>query len=239
MNSEKPVKLFIVDDHSIIINGIKAMVEDQNDVKVVGSAMNAEEALQELKRLKKEGQFPDVLLIDIRMPDMNGIELMKKIMDKYPDANIAALTMFDDDEYIRSVLKLGAKGYILKNTNKDELLLGIKKIAKGGKFLSEDAIQTVISDLENEEKIKKLAKKHVKLTDKEKIVLNLIASELTNLKIAETLGVSPRTIHAHRRILMQKLGVKNTAGLIRTAMELNLITDDLPPFSVFDEDKEK
>ncbi len=238
MSADKPVKLFIVDDHAIIINGLKAMVEDQSDIEVIGTAMNAEEALQELKNLKKAGKFPDVLLVDIRMPDMNGIELMKKILEKYPDANIAALTMFDDDEYIRSVLKLGAKGYILKNTNKDELLLGIKKIAKGGKFLSEDAIQTVIADMENEEKIKKLAKKHVKLNDKEKIVLNLIASEYTNVKIAETLGVSPRTIHAHRRILMQKLGVKNTAGLIRTAMELNLITDDLPPFSVFDEDKE-
>lgn len=231
MGEQKKIKLFVVDDHAIIINGIKSMVTDQDDIEFVGAATSIQEALQKIKELKKEKKYPDVFLIDIKLKKENGIDLIRQILEANPNANVAALTMFDDDEYIRNVMRTGARGYILKNTSKEDLLTGIRKLAEGKKYLSDEALD-VITEATS---VSKGFDRNVKLTDKEKVILKLIASQYTNKKIAERLKISPRTVHTHRRSLMSKLGVKNTAGLVRRAMELDLIDEDIEIEGVFEE----
>jgi DNA-binding NarL/FixJ family response regulator len=181
--------------------------------------------------------------MDIKMPGLNGIETTKQITAEFPSIRVIALTMFDDDEYITTMLSAGAKGYLLKNTGKEELMRAIREVHNGKSYFSSEATQQVMKRFmsgiglngtttapSTASSVNGSASSHnseptfqgfnnVQLTKREIEILKLIASELTNQEIADRLFISPRTVHSHRRNLMQKVGVKNTAGLVRFAIE--------------------
>lgn len=232
----RKINVFIVDDHNIIINGISAMLENVDDVQLIGSANTGKEAIEKIREYE-----PDIVLMDIKMPEMNGIETTRKLLEADDAPHVLALTMFDDEEYISSMLSAGAKGYILKNTGKEELLRAIRRANEGKSYFSSDVTNTVMERFMTQNKeaaqvdqeldsasgepvrLKPRGSHEIKLTKRELEILKLIASEMTNQEIADKLFISPRTVHSHRRNLMQKVGVKNTVGLVRYAIEQKIV----------------
>lgn len=219
------IKIFVADDHQLFIEGIKALTRDSQEVKLIGEAENGEDLLAQLKTNQ-----PNVILMDINMPKINGIEATKKIRQLYPEIKILALTMFDDTLYVSEMIKAGASGYLLKNAGKAELITAITTVYKGERYVSSEVSLKMIDKMNNndqssaENKMPPVRKSEV--TKKELEILKLIAQELTNAEIASKLNNSPMTIITHRKNLLRKLGVKNTAGLIKYAMENGMLNDD-------------
>lgn len=221
----KPVRVLLVDDHNIILNGIKTMLEDETEIDIIGEANNGKDAI-----LKAETLKPDVILMDIKMPEMNGIEATKEITARNLPVGIVGLTMFDDDEYIAAMLQAGAKGYLLKNSSKQDIMAALKKVATGETYFSNEVTAAALRRLmaghapvRATNGSSAVSMDEVPLTKREMEILALIADELTNQEIADRLFISQRTVHSHRRNLMQKIGVKNTAGLVRYALEHKLL----------------
>lgn len=217
------IKIFIADDHQLFIEGVKALIRDSEEVTLIGEAENGADLLEQLKTKK-----PDVILIDINMPVMNGIEATKKIREQYPETKIIALTMFDDTAHVSEIMKAGASGYLLKNTGKAELIGAITKVYNGEKYVSSDMsvkiVEQMMSGKDNSEKEAGRVRK-ADITKRELEIIKLVAQELTNAEIAAKLNNSPMTIITHRKNLLRKLGVKNTAGLIKYAMQHGLLDD--------------
>jgi DNA-binding NarL/FixJ family response regulator len=216
------IKLLIVDDHKIIINGIRAMLEDVPHIQIIGEAYNGREAVEFVKK----NHLIDLVIMDIKMPEVNGIEATKVILSEYPNIRVLGLSMFDDNLYISNMLQAGASGYILKNTDKQELITAIQKVAKGETYFSRKVTSIVMQTFVSKNIAPPQLNIEIKpeeLTYREIEILKLIAQQMTNQEIADKLQISPRTVHSHRRSLMQKMGVKNTAGLVRYAIQNNLI----------------
>jgi len=210
------IKVVIADDHKVILNGIQSMLDDHPNIVLVACFENG---ISTLNAMEKER--PDVLLLDINLPDMSGIEVAKLVKQKYPDVSIIALTNFEDISFVKQMLSVGANGYLLKNTSKDELLEAIGSVVKGEEYLQKD-IQKKIIDLS-------LGKRNrsnliPKLTQREAEVLHAISEEFTTQQISENLFISPKTVETHRMNLMSKLGAKNTAGIIKIAFRLGLLS---------------
>lgn len=206
------IELFIADDHQMFIDGIKALLHDIKYIHIAGEANTGNEVLQKLKNTKV-----DIILLDIRMPDLNGIETATIISKSYPAIKILALTMYDDSNNITKMLKAGVKGYVLKNTSKDELIRAIQRLAEGNTFYSEQVVMDVMNKSTNEDTAPVL-----KLTKREIEVIKLIVKSMTNKEIAVQLFLSELTVKTHRQNVMQKLDVRNTAGLVKFAMDNNL-----------------
>jgi DNA-binding NarL/FixJ family response regulator len=204
------ITVMIADDHAIIRDGLKAMLAGAAGIEIVGCADNGKQVID---MLEKSGT--DVILMDISMPLMNGIETTKIITEKYPDVKVIALTIHEQIDQVRYMLNAGVKGYVLKDAAKEELIQAILAVGKGKKYYSEK-IREKLSSL-NTSGNKTL------LTEREKEILKLIADEYTNQQIADKLFLSVRTVDTHRRNLFQKLGVKNTAGLVKYAYTLGLV----------------
>ena len=223
LNPMNPVRLLVVDDHKMIINGIRSMLQDVPDIEVVAEASDGDQVLNAIE----QQQGVDVILMDIKMPGMNGIDATQAVVKRYPQTRVLALTMFDDDDYITSMLQAGATGYILKNTGRDELVEAIRRVSLGQPYFSKEVTSAVMSkymarrDAGGNSRASTLPP--IELTNREIEILKLIALEMTNQEIADKLFISPRTVHSHRRNLMQKIGVKNTAGLVRYAIGHQMI----------------
>ena len=206
------IRVFIVDDHPVVIEGIQSLLQNERGIEWAGHAMTAASCL---------GFFvnntADVVLMDISMPAMDGIELCKVMKEKYPGVFILGLSTFNQGLYIKKMMENGASGYILKNSSKDELLKAIETVNKGGIFFSGEAGEAL-------KEYQKSAKSQLpELTRREKEILGLIAEGYTNPQIAEKLFLSSFTVDSHRKNLLAKLDVKNTATLIRLAVERKLI----------------
>ncbi len=205
------IRVYIVDDHYIVIEGLKTLLQNEKDIEVVGHAMSAEACLQYFIL-----NTADIILMDINLPGMNGIQLCKEIKTLYPDVTILALSTFNQDSYIRQMMDNGASGYILKNTDKEELLEAIHAIYRGRIYLSFE-VNKLINSQAN-------AKSHLPvLTRREKEVLALVADGLTTLEIAQKLYISETTVNSHRRSLLDKSKAKNTAALIRYAIDNKMV----------------
>lgn len=211
------IQILLVDDHDIIRDGIKSLLEDEIGFNIIAEAETGKEAIDACE--KHEINF---IIMDISMPEMDGIEATKKIKDQHPDIKILALTMMDEDQHIRKMIEAGASGYILKNSDKSELIEAITTILDGRHYFSQDATQSVMMDLVKETP-KKQSADPAQITDREREVLELIVKEHTNQQIAEELYISIRTVDAHRRNLLQKTGAKNTAGLVTYAIKHDLV----------------
>lgn len=219
------INILIVDDHKIIINGIKSLLEDATDICILSEAADGLEAIQSIKNVSDI----QLVLMDIRMPNMDGVQATREITAQFPHIKVVALTMFDDNQYITSMLQAGARGYILKNTGKQELIRAIRLVAEGGTYFSSDVTSVVMSTYMNKSTPTAVSRgtelDPSQLTGREIEILKLIAFELTNKEIADKLIISPRTVHSHRRNLMQKIGVKNTAGLVRYALQFGILDE--------------
>jgi DNA-binding NarL/FixJ family response regulator len=218
LNMELPVKILLVEDHDIVRQGIRALLEGEKDiVTVIDEARNGAEALEKIRR-----QSPGVVLMDMNMPIMNGIECTKQIRREFPDVKVLILSMHDHESYLIEMLEAGANGYLLKNAAKDELVFAIKKIANDGIYFGPEFTLNMLA------KYKAAighssAKVDVKLSDREMDVLRLIAMGYTNTEMAKTLFTSVRTIETRRKKLLDKTGTTNTATLIKFAVLNGLI----------------
>ena len=202
------IKVFIVDDHYMVIEGIRSLLQNEKSVEWAGHATNAASCLAFLQQ-----QQPDVILMDINLPDKSGIDLCKEVKEKYPSVFIIGLSTFNQQSFIQKMMDNGASGYVLKNATQKELMEAIEAVAKGKIYLSDEVSQT----------LRRNESTNIVLTRREKEVLELIAEGMTNNVIAQKLFISPATVDTHRKNLLAKLDAKNTASLIRMASQLQLI----------------
>lgn len=205
------IKVYIVDDHAVVIEGIYSLLQKEKDIEMAGYASNAANCLQYFS-----SHTADVILMDISLPDMNGVDLCKLIKKNYPGIMVLALSTFNQGTYIRKMMESGASGYLLKNAARHEIIDAIKVVVKGKTYLSFDAGQALKSGTEQLNSIPPLTKR-------EKEVLAAVAEGLTNMQIAEKLFISVDTVESHRKNLHAKLNVKNTAMLVRFALENDLL----------------
>jgi DNA-binding NarL/FixJ family response regulator len=211
------IRLLLVDDHRLILEGIASYLEDDNNLELVGGASNGIEALDLLKTSQV-----DLALVDISMPHMDGIELTKRMTSEYPETKIICLSMFNDNMNIKKMMNAGAKGYVLKNCSQDELKKAINTIVGGETYYSPEVTETVMNALM---KKKVTSEFQIVLTDREVEVLQLIVQECSNQEISDKLFISARTVDAHKRNLLEKTGAKNVAGLVVFAINHNLVED--------------
>lgn len=209
------IKILIADDHRIVRDGIKSLLQDEKDMVVIAEAENGKQAIEILEKQKA-----DVALMDIQMEVMNGIEATQMIKEKFPQTKVLALSMFSDYGFISKMLKAGATGYILKNADKTEITEAIRKVAKGENYFSFEVSEKILDRAKG--KKEESSSMLIQLTDREKEILKLIAEGLINKEIADKLFLSPLTVDTHRKNLLRKLNVKNTAGLVRYAVENGL-----------------
>lgn len=212
------IKILLADDHDIVRDGIKMLLEDEVGFTITAEAENGKEAIEACKN-----HDIDLIIMDINMPEMNGIEATETIKESFPEIKILALTMMDEDQHIREMIEAGASGYILKSSDKMELVDAITTILDGKHYFSDDATQSVMMDIVKGTTTKKDSSDPGNITEREKEVLELIVEQYTNQEIAEELYISTRTVDAHRRNLLQKTGAKNTAGLVTYAIKHNLV----------------
>lgn len=201
-------KLFIVDDHYMVIEGIQSLLKDEQGIDWMGHATNATSCLAFLQK-----QLPDVILMDINLPDVSGIELCKAVKEKYPSVFVIGLSTFNQYSLIEKMINNGASGYVLKNATREELMEAIHAVLKNKTYFSREAAQTMRKD----ESIK------IVLTRREKEVLELIADGMTNNEIAQQLFVSVTTVDTHRKNLLSKFEARNIASLIKMAVTMKFI----------------
>lgn len=204
----KPIELFIVDDHYLIIEGIIALMQHQSEIQVIGHAQNAVSCMEFLKRMQ-----PDVIFLDINLPDKSGIEICKDIKSMYPLIKIIGLSTYNQTSYINDMLENGADGYLLKNATKEEMTNAIQTVMAKKKYLSKE----LYDNIKNNQAQQSI------LTRREKDVLKLLAKGLTNTEISRQLFISITTVDTHRKHLLAKLEVGNTALLISKATQLGII----------------
>lgn len=203
------INLLIADDHQVVIDGLRSLLSLEADFNVVGEALNGKMVLEALK-----DQKVDVVLLDINMPVMDGIETAKLMREHYPDVKILILTMYNKPEFIRNILDAGASGYVLKNAGKEELIDAIRKVVRGEGYFSLSVTKTMMESFKSGSDSNK-----VELTKRERGVLTLIAEGDKSSEIAEKLFLSTNTVNTHRKNLLSKLNIKNTAGLVRYAIK--------------------
>ncbi|HRP59257.1 MAG TPA: response regulator transcription factor [Vicingus sp.] len=214
---ENTIRVIIVDDHKMIRDGIKLMLKNNPEIKVVNEFDNG---LDVIKYIDKNPTSVDVVLMDISMPKLDGIAATRDIKSNHAGINILAITMHIEKSYIMDMMKAGASGYVLKESGASDLVEAIKTIAAGKQFFSSEVSSVIVKSIIEEE-----LKKHVRdiISDREKEVILLVAQGLSNNKIGEKMCLSPRTVESHRRNILQKLDVKNTAELIAYANNQNWI----------------
>ena len=211
------IKIIIADDHQLFIDGIKSILKSIRNMEIIGEVNNGNLLLELL-----EQQQCDVILMDINMPEMNGIDATKLIKSKFPGIRILMLTMYSSRDYIEKLLRVGADGYILKNTGKEELQEAIETVYKGESFFSKEVTERIMEGLQKKKTTEKNAYV-VELTEREIDVLKLIVQEFTTTEIAEKLFISTHTVETHRKNLISKLNVRNIAGLVKYAMQHGLV----------------
>lgn len=212
------VKIALADDHKIVRDGVKTMLESQPELEVVAEASNGNEIIE-----KVDNNSIDLVIMDINMPEKDGITATKELKEKHPNVKILALTMSNDDLHVRQMIQAGASGYIMKSAGRKELKDAIETVMSGKHYFSDEATHSIMMDLVKG-KGKSTTPDVVHITDRELEILELIVKEYTNQEIAEKLYISSRTVDAHRRNLLQKTGARNTAGLVKYAFQHNIIS---------------
>ncbi|MBN7814482.1 response regulator [Algoriphagus pacificus] len=218
-----PTQIILADDHELVRDGIKSLLENETRFEVIDEASDGVEALQVIA--KKQ---PDLLIVDIRMPNMNGIEVVRQLTEKYPDVKKLVLSMHDSEEYVVESIQAGADGYLLKGSSKSEFLKALNTIADGGKYFTGDVSAIIINNFVGGKakptpKAEPIPEELAALTNREKQILELILQGKGNNEISEELEISKRTAEVHRFNLMKKLNVKNLIELTNKSRELHLI----------------
>ncbi|WP_343616906.1 response regulator transcription factor [Flavobacterium sp.] len=215
------IRVVLVDDHVFVRDGIKSLLENEANIEVVGEAIDGVDALEVVAETK-----PDLLIADIRMPNMTGIELVEKLRSENNNVKIIMLSMHESEEYVLKSIKAGADGYLLKGSSKEEFLKALHNVSAGGKYFSGDISSILIGQLTNSSaslEPKQTLAEEMMITKREKEILTLLLSGKGNKEIAEALDISKRTAEVHRFNLMKKLKVKNLMELSNKAAEYSLI----------------
>lgn len=212
------IKYVIADDHKIFRQGLRYALADDHRLKLVGEAENGAALLQLVEK-----QQPDVILLDLKMPEMDGIEATRKIHESYPDVKILMLTTYDDEHFIMHLLELGANGYLLKNADPEEIKRAIHFVYENDHYFNHLVSNTMLRAITRKNSGLKIHEA-IKLNDRETDVLKLICQELTTAEIAEKIFLSPRTIEGLRTSLIEKTGVRNTAGLVLYAIKNGIVS---------------
>lgn len=213
------MNVLIADDHTMFVDGIESILRTENNINTVGRCYDGKSVLEFI--VKNE---VDVLLLDVNLPEMNGIEVCKEALKIKPQLKILAISMFNEESFVSEILNNGAKGYILKNTGREELLKAIRTVHKDESYFSKEVTETIMKGLMNKRKAgAKSSGNFPKISRREKEVLKLIIEEYTTQEIADELYISLKTVESHRSNLLSKLNVRNTAGLVRTTIENNLL----------------
>lgn len=223
--SNTPIKVMIVDDHAMFLEGIEMILNAEPDIELTGIATSGQGALT-----KVEASLPDVLISDLSMGEMDGLSLTKELVSRFPQLKILILTMHHDGQTVKDLLDAGAAGYILKDSDRKELLKAVRTVYTEGKYFSEVVKNALVSSMMKQRKNEGTAKEgNVSLTAREHEVLKLIANEHTNPEISEMLFISLHTVETHRRNLIKKLKVHNGVGLLKQGLKLGLLNvDDTP-----------
>jgi len=209
------IMVALADDHQLVLDGLQLIISQDNRMQLAGTATNGREVVALLAKTKV-----DVLLLDINMPVMNGIDTMKTIGKNNPEVKVVGLSMLDDTVVVRQLLKYGAQGFLLKNAGKDKILEAITEVHSGLKYFD----KAIVNQLLGTESPKSVGTSlFPKLSRREKEILALIIDELTTKEIAKRLFISFGTVETHRRNIINKLGVRNTAGLVRVALQYQLL----------------
>lgn len=210
----KKTKILLADDHTILRRGVRLLIDSQADLEVIGEAKTGREAIDKATALK-----PDIVLMDVSMPELNGIEGTRQICDALPNVKVLALSMHKDSVYVREILRAGASGYLLKDSEDDDLLRAIRCVSRGEAFLSPAISDAVLSDY----------RRHVSnpvdlLTSREREILSMIAEGKTNKEIANTLNLSVYTVESHRGSVMEKLNLHNAGDIVRFALRNGILS---------------
>lgn len=211
------IKIVICDDHHILLDGLKAMLQKQKDIDVVGLYEYGQDLLDNMDAIR-----PHVAIVDISMPNMNGQELTIKIKEQHPEVNVITLSMFDDAGHIMEMIEAGVSGYLLKNVNDKELCEAIRTVNEGKLYFSSDVSEKITTmAIQQQKKLEQPEKP--KLTERELEILKLISEEMSNAEIAQALFISERTVETHRKNMLRKTGNKTIVGLMKYAIEQQLI----------------
>ncbi|WP_300600899.1 response regulator transcription factor [Niabella sp.] len=208
------ISVAIIDDHEVVINGLRTMLAGCPNLQIDGTAQNGNELMDLL-----QGTIPDVLLMDIQMPGINGIDLCKQVLRLHARIKIIAFSSFDDSNYVKQIFRSGAKGYLLKNADRQTIEKAIEAVMNDEEFMDETIKKILLQESITGQR---RSIYEIPLTKREKEVLKRIAEGLSNQEIADTLFISLRTVETHRLNINQKLGVKNTAGLVKEAIKRGL-----------------
>lgn len=209
----RPIKILLADDHSVVRHGFRRILETQEDLQVVGEVSNGREAVEQAEALQ-----PDLIIMDVTMPELNGIEATRRVAEVAPRTRVLALSMHRDAVYVREILRAGAKGYLLKDSSEADLISAVRAVSQGEGYLSPAVSEAVLSDY----------RKHVTnpidlLSTREREVLQWIAEGKTNKEIAVALNLSVYTVEAHRGKIMEKLNLHSAGEMVRFALRNGLI----------------
>ena len=214
------IRILLADDHTILRAGLRMMLNAQPDMEVVGEAQDGRQAIAEAQRLQ-----PDVVLMDITMPDMNGIDATRQIKRMLPETKVLVLTMHENDEYVFQALRAGAAGYMLKEAADTDLISALRIIQSGQFYLSPMAQSVMVGDYLQRVRTGEEKDSYSSLTEREREILKLVAEGFTNNQIAEKLVISPKTVDTHRTHVMDKLNLHSRAELVKYAMRRGLLED--------------
>jgi two-component system, NarL family, response regulator NreC len=212
-----PIRVLIADDHGVVAEGLKHLIEAQQDLQVIGIVADGREAV----RTAREAQ-PDVVVMDLSMPELNGADATRAILERDPKCRVIVLSMYAEREYVRRALRAGAVGYVVKRSAAKELVDAIRAVHAGQRYLSPRIADVVIDDYSAEERDDPLAK----LSAREREVLQLLAEGKTGAEIAQRLALSPKTVETYRARLVEKLGIRDVAGLVRFAIQHGIVSLD-------------
>jgi len=213
---EKKIKVFIVDDHDMFRDGVKLLLSSGDKAEIIGEAINGKEFLTKIETVE-----PDVVLMDIAMPIMDGVEATKKVKEKYPDLKILALTMFGDEKYYYSMIQSGIKGFVLKSSGISELMKAITEVNEGGAYFSSELLTKLVESIGKQKEETTITDDNISKRELE--VLKQIAAGFTNEEIAEKLHISLTTVRTHRANLLSKTGCNNTASLVMYAIKNKMV----------------
>lgn len=216
------IKIILADDHRIFRKGLKSLLSEKENIEVLAEADNGDEALEAARKYK-----PEIVIMDIAMPKMDGIEATRQIRDRFPDTEVVILSMHAKKAYIDQVLKAGAKGYVLKDSNEENLLSAINTVHNGGYYLDSPIADQVLSDYFRDKSKRELKKQSDPLSEREREVLRLLAEGHSNQEVADTLYISRKTVENHRANIVRKTGIQGQVGLTKYAARIGLIDLDL------------
>jgi len=211
-------KILIADDHAMIRDGVRALLSKNKELQIAGEAQNGQEALAKYESIK-----PDLLVLDISMPDMNGMDVAQQILKDDPNAKIIILSMYDDEDYIGRCMELGAKGYVIKNETGGELDYAVKTVLKGQSYFSAQVQKVIFRKYSTTIARQKKKEPEVRFTSREIEIVKLIAGGFTSNQMAAQLFISPRTVETHRANLIKKTGVKNSIELVKKAEKMGIL----------------